>query len=127
MRTLTFGMNLSLDGYIAAPGNDLGWSVPSEELFQWWSDPVGATGLALYGRKLWETMSSHWPTADQQPGVWGAQSRSRYAAARYSWISPPSRSRRVTLSGGDALAIRGAGSGGRGGVRPRLRCGLWAL
>jgi len=30
---------------------------------------VGATGLALDGRKLWETMSSHWPTADQQPGA----------------------------------------------------------
>ncbi|MEA2275629.1 MAG: hypothetical protein QOC78_589, partial [Solirubrobacteraceae bacterium] len=25
MRKLTFGMNLSLDGYIAAPGDDLGW------------------------------------------------------------------------------------------------------
>ena len=59
MRNLTFGMNLSLDGYIAAPGDDLGWSVPSDELFQWWSDRVGATDLALYGRKLWETMSSH--------------------------------------------------------------------
>ena len=68
MRKLTFGMNLSLDGYIAAPGDDIGWSVPSDELFEWWSDRVEATGLALYGRKLWETMSSHWPTADQQPG-----------------------------------------------------------
>ncbi|GAD86252.1 hypothetical protein NCAST_32_07390 [Nocardia asteroides NBRC 15531] len=67
MRKLTFAMNLSLDGYIAAPGDDLGWSVPSDELFGWWSDRVGATSLALYGRKLWETMSSHWPTADQQP------------------------------------------------------------
>lgn len=73
MRKLTFGMNLSLDGYIAAPGDDLGWSVPSDELFQWWSDRVRATGLALYGRKLWETMSSHWPTADQQPGATPAQ------------------------------------------------------
>ena len=26
MRKLTFAMNLSLDGYIAAPGDDLGWS-----------------------------------------------------------------------------------------------------
>ena len=34
---------------------------------------MGATGLALYGRKLWETMSSHWPTADQQPGTTPAQ------------------------------------------------------
>jgi hypothetical protein len=50
MRKLTFGMNLTLDGYIAAPGDDLGWSGPSDELFQWWSDRVGATGLALYGR-----------------------------------------------------------------------------
>ena len=73
MRTLTCGMNLSLDGYIAAPGDDLGWGVPSAELFQWWSDRVGATGLALYGRRLWETMSSHWPTADRQPGATPAQ------------------------------------------------------
>jgi dihydrofolate reductase len=69
MRKLIFAMNVSLDGYVAAPGGDLGWSAPSDELFQWWSDRVGATGLALYGRRLWENMSSHWPTADQQPGV----------------------------------------------------------
>lgn len=69
MRKLTFGMNLSLDGYVAAPGDDLGWSAPSDELFQFWSDRVGSTSLALYGRRLWEGMSAHWPTADQQPGV----------------------------------------------------------
>ncbi len=69
MRRLTYAMNVSLDGYTAAPGDDLGWSVPSDELFQWWSDRVAATDLALYGRRLWEAMSSHWPTADQQPGV----------------------------------------------------------
>ena len=73
MRKLCFGMNVSLDGYIAAPGDDLGWSVPSDELFQWWSDRVGSTALALYGRKLWEAMSSHWPTADQQPGATPAE------------------------------------------------------
>src|SRR2546421_2482330 len=82
MRKLTFGMNMSLDGYIAASGDDLGWSVPSDELFQWWSDRVGATGLALYGRKLWETMSSHWPTADQQPGATPAQIEFASADAR---------------------------------------------
>ena len=73
MRKLTYGMNLSLDGYIAAPGDDLGWSVPSDELFQWWSDRVDSTGLALYGRRLWDAMSSHWPTADQQPGATPAE------------------------------------------------------
>ena len=69
MRRLTVGMNLSVDGYVAAPGDDLSWGVPSDELFRFWSDRVGATGLALYGRRLWEGMNSHWPTADQQPGA----------------------------------------------------------
>lgn len=69
MRKLIYGMNVSLDGYTAAAGDDLGWSVPSDEMFQFWSDQLEATDLALYGRKLWQGMSSHWPTADQQPGA----------------------------------------------------------
>lgn len=73
MRKLSYGMNVSADGYVAAPGDDIGWSVPSEELFQWWSDQVASTELSLYGRLLWETMSTHWPTADQQPEVTPAE------------------------------------------------------
>ena len=73
MRKLAFAMNVSADGYVAAPGDDLGWSVPSDEVFQFWSDRVAATGLALYGRRLWDDMSSHWPTAAQQPGATPAE------------------------------------------------------
>ncbi|TDU89569.1 dihydrofolate reductase [Kribbella voronezhensis] len=73
MRKLVYGMNVSLDGYIAAPGGDINWGVPSDELFQWWLDQELAMGLFLYGRKLWETMSSHWPTGDQQPDATPAQ------------------------------------------------------
>ncbi|MEV6239744.1 dihydrofolate reductase family protein [Lentzea sp. NPDC051838] len=69
MRKLTFAMNVSLDGYVTAPGDDLGWSVPSDELFQFWSDRVGSTELSLYGRRLWTDMSSHWPTVEEQPGA----------------------------------------------------------
>src|ERR687883_435394 len=70
MRKLIFGMNLTLDGYIAAPGDDIGWSgPPSDELFQWWLDQERASSLSLYGRKLWETMSSFWPTGDQRPNA----------------------------------------------------------
>jgi dihydrofolate reductase len=82
MRKLTFGMNVTLDGYIAAPGDDLGWSggdgpdsSPGDELFQWWSDRVAATDMALYGRKVWEAMSSHWPTADRRPGATPAETQ----------------------------------------------------
>ena len=73
MRKLIYGMNLTLDGYVAAPGDDIGWGGPSDELFQWWLDQELAIGLLLYGRKLWEAMSSHWPTGDQQPGATPAQ------------------------------------------------------
>ncbi|ELP69359.1 dihydrofolate reductase family protein [Streptomyces turgidiscabies] len=73
MRKLIYGMNVSLDGYIAAPGDDIGWGVPSDELFQFWSDQLQATDLTLYGGRLWQTMSSHWPTGDQQPGATSAE------------------------------------------------------
>jgi dihydrofolate reductase len=73
MRKLIFGMNVSVDGYIAAPGDDIGWSEPSDELFQWWLDQEQTSRLSLYGRKMWETMSSYWPTGDQQPDATPAQ------------------------------------------------------
>jgi dihydrofolate reductase len=73
MRKLLYGMNLSVDGYISAPGDDLGWSEPNDELFQWWLDEERAIELFLYGRRLWETMSSYWPTGDQQPGATPAE------------------------------------------------------
>lgn len=47
--------------------------MPSDVLFQSWSDQLQATDLTLYGRKLWQTMSSHWPTGDQQPNATPAE------------------------------------------------------
>ncbi|GAA2689279.1 MULTISPECIES: dihydrofolate reductase family protein [Actinosynnema] len=73
MRKLVFGMNVSVDGYVAAPGGDLGWSSPSDELFEWWLEREQGVELFLYGRGLWEAMSSHWPTADQLPGANAAE------------------------------------------------------
>lgn len=72
MRKLIYGMNLTLDGYIVAAG-DISWSEPSDELFQWWLDLDRTFNLALYGRKLWETMSPYWSTGDQQPGATTAE------------------------------------------------------
>jgi dihydrofolate reductase len=73
MRKLTYGMNLTLDGYIAAPGDDIGWGGPVEEAFLHWLDQLRTSSLTLYGRKLWETMSSHWPTGDRQPDATPAE------------------------------------------------------
>jgi dihydrofolate reductase len=67
MRKLIYAMNVSLDGYIAAPGDDISWSGPSDELHQWFNDHMRATSVSLYGRKLWEAMAAYWPTGDQRP------------------------------------------------------------
>lgn len=69
MRKLIFGMNLSLDGYIAAAGGEIDWSDPNAELFRWWLEREQAVEVFLYGRKLWQIMNAHWPTADELPGA----------------------------------------------------------
>ncbi len=69
MGTLTYGMNLSVDGYTAGPGDDLSWTAPDDELHQYWNDHTRSIALSLYGRKLYELMSAYWPTADQEPDV----------------------------------------------------------
>ena len=73
MRKLIFGMNVTLDGYIAAPGDDISWGGTVEAVFLSWCEQMRTISMSLYGRKLWETMSSHWPTADQQPGATPAE------------------------------------------------------
>jgi len=47
-----------------------------------------------------------------------------HAACAYSWISPPSRSRRTTLPAGTATADSTDPSGG---AWPKARCGRWTL
>jgi hypothetical protein len=34
MRNLIYSMTTSLDGFVAGPGGDIGWSAPDEELFR---------------------------------------------------------------------------------------------
>lgn len=67
MGKLTYGMNVSVDGYIADAKGDIGWSEPDEELHQYWNDMTRENALSLYGRRLYELMAAYWPTADEAP------------------------------------------------------------
>ena len=67
MGRLTYGFNVSVDGYIADAHGNIDWSEPSDELHQYWNDFVRETALSFYGRRLYELMSAYWPTADQAP------------------------------------------------------------
>ncbi|MEU7722958.1 dihydrofolate reductase family protein [Streptomyces tibetensis] len=68
MRSVTYSMNVSLDGYIAGPDGRFDWSVPPEEVFRYWIDEIRGVGVHLMGRRLYETML-YWETADQDPSL----------------------------------------------------------
>jgi len=64
MRSVTYSMNVSLDGYIVGPDGGFDWSVPDPEVFRFWIDEMRGVGVHLLGRRLYETML-YWETADQ--------------------------------------------------------------
>jgi dihydrofolate reductase len=64
MRSVTYSMSVSLDGYIVGPDGDFDWTEPDEEVFRFWIDEIQEVGVHLLGRRLYETML-YWETADQ--------------------------------------------------------------
>ncbi|MER6468813.1 dihydrofolate reductase family protein [Streptomyces collinus] len=68
MRSVTYSMSVSLDGYIVGPDGGFDWSVPDEEVFRLATDEVRQLGVHLLGRRLYETML-YWETADQDPSL----------------------------------------------------------
>lgn len=66
MRSVTYSMGVSLDGYIAGPDGGLDWGDPDEEVYSFVTDEIRGVDVHLMGRRLYETML-YWETADQDP------------------------------------------------------------
>jgi dihydrofolate reductase len=64
VRSVTFSMSASLDGYIVGPDGGFDWTEPDKEVFRFWIDEIREVGVHLMGRRLYETML-YWETADQ--------------------------------------------------------------
>jgi dihydrofolate reductase len=45
MRSVTYSMGVSLDGYIAGPDGDINWSPPDDEVFRSHIDEIRRTGV----------------------------------------------------------------------------------
>ncbi len=73
MGKVTYGMNVSVDGYIADTNGTSGGASRTPIMHQYWNDQIRDTAVSLYGRKLYELMSAHWPTADEAPDVSSVQ------------------------------------------------------
>ncbi|MFK4066693.1 dihydrofolate reductase family protein [Streptomyces sp. NPDC029674] len=68
MRSVTYSMGVSLDGYIVGPDGGFNWTDPDAEVFRFWIDEIREVGVHLLGRRLYETML-YWETADQDPSL----------------------------------------------------------
>lgn len=64
MRSVSYSMSVSLDGYIAGPDGGFDWPGFSKEVFRFWIDEIRDVGVHLMGRRLYETML-YWETAEQ--------------------------------------------------------------
>lgn len=69
MGRLIYSMNVSLDGYVETLDHSLEWTTMDEEIHGWWNDRVRESEAFLYGRRLYETMAAHWPTAAADPTI----------------------------------------------------------
>ena len=65
MRSVTYSMGVSLDGYIVGPDGSFDWTTPDPDVFRFWIDEIRDVGVHLMGRRLYETML-YWETADQE-------------------------------------------------------------
>ena len=68
MRSVTYSMGVSLDGYIVGPDGEFDWTAPAPDVFRFWIDDIREVGVHLLGRRLYETML-YWETADQDPSL----------------------------------------------------------
>ncbi len=68
MRSVTYSMGVSLDGYIAGPHGDFDWTESDEEVFRFVTDQIREVGVHLLGRRLYQTML-YWETADEDPSL----------------------------------------------------------
>lgn len=71
MRTVTYSMSMSLDGYVNGPDGSFDWGAPDAELHQVHNDRVREHTVHLCGRRLYEVMR-YWETDDE---TWGPVER----------------------------------------------------
>ena len=72
MRSVTYSMGVSLDGYIVGPDGRFDWTAPDPEVFRFWIDEIRGVGVHLLGRRLYETML-YWETAEQEQSLGDAE------------------------------------------------------
>ncbi|MGN9842737.1 dihydrofolate reductase family protein [Nonomuraea sp. H19] len=64
MSKLIYWVHASADGYIHGPNGEFDWAQMGPELSAYGDEVQERVGTFLYGRVVWEMMSSWWPQAE---------------------------------------------------------------
>src|SRR5215469_13330519 len=64
MLPVIYSMGVSLDGFLAGPGGDIGWTAPNAELFRFHVEQTRHIAGYVGGRRIYEAMLV-WETAEQ--------------------------------------------------------------
>lgn len=65
MGKITHFVHQSLDGFIHGPNGEFDWPVMGPELSEYSRGLGDAADAFLYGRVVWDLMSSYWPKAEE--------------------------------------------------------------
>lgn len=65
MGKIIYWVHTSIDGYVAGPNGEFDWPELTPELSDYSDELAERVGLFIYGRVVWDLMSSYWPTADE--------------------------------------------------------------
>ena len=100
MGKLIYLLNVSLDGFIETPDHGLDWALVDEELHSWFNDETRSIDATLYGRRLYEVVADHWPTAGDDPSATDAEREfARIWNRNIDWSFTPSSWVRALRSG----------------------------
>lgn len=68
MRSVTYSLSTSLDGYVVGPDGTFDWIDVDDELMRFLIDEIQDVGVHLMGRRLYEAML-YWEGADDELGL----------------------------------------------------------
>ena len=68
MGILTYGMHISLDGYIEDPTGSIDFGVPDEEMHRVSNRQARDTAAFLFGRRLFDVMEDFWTAPERADG-----------------------------------------------------------
>jgi len=72
MRSVTYSLGMSADGYIVGPDGTFDWAAPDDEVFRFTTDEVRALGVHFLGRHLYEAML-YWEPSEHRPPLDAAE------------------------------------------------------